>query len=307
MCELSIIIPVYGCKECLFELYHRTKGTMDKNSLEFELIFINDASLDNPWELLEELCKRDERVKALSLSRNFGQHYAITAGLENAKGNWIVVMDCDLQDQPEEIPKLLSKAHEGYDIVLAQRKIRQDNFIKKLFSKLYYKFLGYLTDTRQDHTVANFGVYHRRVITSILQMKDAIRYFPAMIRWVGFSTATIEVHHSERITGKTSYNLKRLLQLGTNVVLSFSEKPLRLVVRFGLIISVLSFFASILFLYKYFTGQVKVLGFTSLILSIWFFSGIIIFILGIIGLYLGKTFDRVKNRPVYIIDRKINI
>jgi len=305
--ELSVITPVYGCKECLYELYFRVSESIKPITADFEIIFIDDASPDNSWEFLTQLCQKDKHVKAIRFSRNFGQHYAITAGLEHATGNWIIVMDCDLQDRPEEIPRLYNKALEGNDIVLAQRKVRQDNIFRRLFSISFYKLLGFLTDTKQDHTIANFGIYKHQVIDSVLKMKDSIRYFPAMIQWVGFKSVVLEVDHSERFTGKTSYNLKQLLKLGTNVVLSFSEKPLILVARFGLLVSGLSFIAGIIFLIKYFSGEIEVLGFTSLILSIWFLSGIIIFILGIIGLYLGKTFDRVKERPVYIIKEKQNL
>ncbi len=305
--EISVITPVYGCKDCIYEFYFRVNKSITSISSNFEIIYVDDASPDKPWEVLTQICQNDKRVKAIELARNFGQHYAITAGLEHATGKWIVVMDCDLQDKPEEIPNLYKKAQEGFDIVLAQRKERKDGYFRKLFSIWFYKLLGFLTDTKQDHTIANFGIYNTEVIKSVMEMKDAIRYFPAMIQWVGFNSATLVVDHSERYTGKTTYNLKQLLKLGTNVVLSFSEKPLILVARFGLFVSIVSFIAGIIFLIKYFSGQIKVLGFTSLILSIWFLSGVIIFILGIIGLYLGKTFDRVKDRPLYIIKNKQNL
>ncbi len=305
--EISVITPLYGCKDCIYEFYYRVSEALKTVDSDYEIIYVDDSGPDKPWELLTQLCSKDKHVKAIELSRNFGQHYAITAGLEHAGGDWVVVMDCDLQDKPEEIPKLYKKALEGFDIVLAQRKLRKDNLLRRLFSAGFYKLLGYLTDTKQDHTIANFGIYKKRVIESVLKMKDAIRYFPAMIQWVGFTSTTVEVDHSERFTGKTSYNLKQLLRLGTNVVLSFSEKPLILVARFGLFISFISFISAVIFLIKYFTGQIEVLGFTSLILSIWFLSGIIIFILGIIGLYLGKTFDRVKERPLYLIKDKLNL
>ncbi len=305
--EISIITPVYKCKDCIYEFYYRICSTLEKITPHFEIIYINDNSPDRPWDFLLELSEKDKRVKAIDLSRNFGQHYAITAGLEYATGEWMVVIDCDLQDRPEEINNLYKKASSGYDIVLAKRKNRKDRLLKRVFSKVFYKLLGFLTDTKQDHTIANFGIYHRKVIDNILKMKDSIRYLPAMTQWVGFTRTTIEVQHSDRFSGKTSYNYKKLINLGTNVVLSFSEKPLLLVVRFGLLISVLSFLAGILFLFKYFMGQIKVLGFTSLLLSIWFLSGIIIFILGVVGLYIGKTFDRVKDRPLYIIKDKLNL
>ncbi len=305
--EISIVIPVYGCKDCIYEFYYRICESLKNLTTDFEILFVNDHSPDEPWGILHEIAEKDTRVKAIDLSRNFGQHYAITAGLEHATGEWIVVIDCDLQDKPEEIPKLYKQALKGYDIVLAQRKTRQDPILKRLFSKVFYKILGFLTGTKQDHSIANFGIYNQRVVKAILKMKDSIRYLPAMVQWVGFDATAIEVEHSERYSGKTSYSIKKLINLGTNVVLSFSEKPLLLVVRFGLLMSLLSFLTGIVFLIKYLLGQISVLGFTSLLLSIWFLSGIIIFILGIIGLYIGKTFDRVKNRPLYIVKNKLNL
>ncbi len=257
--KITVITPLYGCKDCIYEFYHRVTEVLKTISNDFEIVFVDDSGPDKPWDLLKQLCSSDTHVKAIGLSRNFGQHYAITAGLEHASGDWVIVMDCDLQDRPEEIPKLYKTALEGFDIVLAQRKLRKDNLFRRLFSVGFYKLLGYLTDTKQDHSIANFGIYKKQVIESVLKMKDSIRYFPAMIQWVGFTSTTLEVEHSERFTGKTSYNLKQLLKLGTNVVLSFSEKPLILVARFGLFISLISFIAAIIFLIKYFNGQIEVL------------------------------------------------
>jgi dolichol-phosphate mannosyltransferase len=274
---------------------------------DYEVIFVDDCSPDNAWDTIEQLTEKDERIKSIRFSRNFGQHYAITAGLEKAGGEWIVVMDCDLQDRPEEIPNFYRKALEGYDIVLGQRIYRQDSWLKKNFSKWFYNLLGYLTNTRQDYTIANFGIYHRKVIQSVLSMKDYIRYLPAMIRWVGFRYVAIEVKHSERTAGKTSYSIRKLIKLGTNVVLSFSEKPLHLVIQFGFMITSLSFLFGLIYLFRYFTGSITVLGFTSIFISIWFLAGIIILILGIIGLYIGKTFERAKDRPMFIIDKTRNI
>lgn len=305
--NISVIIPVYGCKTALVELYLQLVKVLNSITNGYEIIFVNDASPDGAWETIEDLSKKDNKVKGINFSRNFGQHYAIFAGLENCIGEWVVVMDCDLQDKPDEIISLYNKAKEGYDIVLGRRYQRQDNFIKRLFSKYFYKFLAYLTNTKQDSSVANYGIYHREVINTICKMQDSIKYFPAMVKWVGFNAISIDIEHSNRYDGKTSYSYRKLINLGLDVVLSFSDKPLRLTVKFGILISFLSILFAIYNLIKYLNGEILISGWTSLIMSIWFLSGIIIFIMGLIGLYIGKIFDRVKNRPVYVIREKINL
>lgn len=305
--QISIVVPVYGCKDLLSELYLRLSKVLVGITENYEIILVNDCSIDDPWQVISDFCQRDKRVKGINLSRNFGQHFAITAGLENCCGNWVVVMDCDLQDSPEEVANLYYKAIEGYDIVFAQRVMRSDGIIKKLFSKLFYKVLAYFTDTNQDHTIGNFGIYSNQAIQSVLSMHDRFRFFPTMIKWVGFKSTTIPVVHNERSMGKSSYSPKKLINLGLNTILTFSDKPLRLTVKLGLLLVLFSILYSIFNIYLYFTGQIVGLGWTSLIISIWFLSGTIIFILGIIGLYVGKTFDNVKNRPLYIIKDKINI
>jgi len=304
---LSVVTPVYGCSTYLFELYYRLVKTLETLSLDFEIIFVNDCSPDDSWTEIVKLCQKDNRVRGINLSRNFGQHYAITAGLDHCCGEWIVVMDCDLQDQPEEIIKLYSKALEGFEVVYGRRTIRKDNFIKVFLSKLFYKLLSYLTDTKQDSTIANFGIYHKNVIKAILNMGDSLRYFPTMVRWVGFNQTSIIIDHAERKDGKSAYSFKKLINLSLDVMLAFSDKPLRLTVKLGLLISFLSVLFACVFVIQYLLGDIKVVGFTSLIISIWLLSGIIIFIIGIVGLYIGKTFENVKKRPTFIVKELLNI
>jgi len=304
--KISVVIPVYGCNDLLAELYLRLSSILPKVSENYEIILVNDGGPDHSWLAISELCKKDKKVKGINLSRNFGQHIAISAGLEKSQGDWVVVMDCDLQDKPEEILSLYNKAQEGYDMVFAKREIRKDGFFKKLFSKLFYKVLGYLTDTQQDHEIANFGIYSRQTITSVLAMGDKFRFFPAMVKWTGFNHTSVEVQHDPRPAGKSSYSLKKLFTLGLNTILTFSDKPLRLTVKLGLIMVLFSVLFTAYNLYKYFSGQILELGWTSLIISIWFLAGVTIFILGIVGLYVGKTFDTVKNRPLYLVKNNLN-
>jgi polyisoprenyl-phosphate glycosyltransferase len=303
----SVVTPVYGCSTSLYELYRRLCLTLETITPSFEIIFVNDSSPDNSWKAIGEIIGKDKRVKGINLSRNFGQHYAISAGLTYAKGKWIVVMDCDLQDQPEEISKLYQKALEGYDVVYGYRNDRKDGFFKVILSKLFYRLFGYLTNTRQDSHIANFGIYGRKVIEAVLSMNDSLRYFPTMVRWVGFNQASVNVEHAERAEGKSSYSFVKLLRLSMDVILAFSDKPLKLTVKIGVGISFLALVSIGIVLMMYFTGRIEVLGYTSLIISIWLFSGIIIFFIGIVGLYIGKTFENVKKRPTFIVSDTINL
>jgi glycosyltransferase involved in cell wall biosynthesis len=304
--RLSIVVPVYYGATCMPELYRRLFAAAPTYFSEIELILVNDASPDDSWNEIKKLCAQDNRVKGINLSRNFGQHYAITAGLTEACGEWIVVMDCDLQDIPEEIPNLFNAAVSGgYDLIMAQRIERQDSWQKRLYSKLFYLMFSFLTDTRQDSSVANFGIYHHKVIAAILAMRDHIRYFPAMAQWVGFKRHYLPVKHAV-CNRKSSYSFIKMLKLAFNSMIAFSDKPLRLVVYLGLIISLASFCLSVYYFIMHFTGKIQVMGFVSIMLSIWLLGGIIIFILGITGIYIGKIFDRVKARPLFIITDKVN-
>lgn len=299
---LSIISPVYRAEFLLEELVERIKNSVETLEIDFEIILVNDHSPDQSWGKIVELSNKFTFVKGIKLSRNFGQHYAITAGLDHAKGDWVVVMDCDLQDRPEEIPNLLQKAEEGYDIVLARRTNRNDPYLKRLFSKYFYFILSYLTGTSFDFSVANFGVYSRKIILEFSKMRENIRVFPIMVNWMGFSTAKLEVQHDARAEGKSSYTYKKLLNLAIDIILAYSDKPIRITVKLGFFLSLFSFGFALFTLIRFLSGGILVSGYTSIIISISFFSGIVIMILGIVGLYIGKIFEGVKNRPLYIID-----
>jgi dolichol-phosphate mannosyltransferase len=305
--HISVVSPVYKAPKILPELVARLENSLNEITDSFEVILVDDGCPWDSWGVIEELVNRFHFVKGIKLSRNFGQHYAIIAGLENAKGDWVIVMDCDLQDQPEEIIKLYKKAieGEGFDAVLARRENRKDTFIKKTFSKIYSKIFNYLAGTKLTNEVGNFGLYSRKVIQSVLLINDYIKFFPLFVNFVGFKTTSISVDHSFRNSGKSSYDFCKLFNLAINSILSYSDKPLRISVIIGLTISIFTFTYGIVFLIRYLTGEVRVIGYTSIILSIWFLSGIIITIIGIVGIYLGKVFDQTKNRPVFIVDKII--
>lgn len=304
----SIVSPVYKAENLIHELITRLEIILSGISDRYEIILVEDGSPDGSWKIIEDLCKTNPKIKGIKLSRNFGQHYAITAGLDHVSGEWIVVMDCDLQDRPEEIPELYRTATEKqFDIVLAKREERRDTFVKRLSSKLFYGLLSYLTGTKQDASVANFGIYHKTVIESLQKLREPIRYFPTMIKWVGFQKTYITVEHGERFSGATSYNWKKLFALAIDIILANSDKPIRLIVKLGLLIAIFSFGVGLIMIYKYFTNQITVAGYTSILVSIWFIGGMILSVLGLIGLYIGKIFEGVKQRPIYIKAKELNI
>ncbi|MFC5190289.1 glycosyltransferase family 2 protein [Algoriphagus aquatilis] len=302
---LSIVSPVYKAEKQLPELVQRIKAAVSPISMDFEIILVEDASPDNSWSEIERLSELHPEIIGLKLSRNFGQHYAITAGLDQAKGEWVVVMDCDLQDRPEEIPPLLQKAQEGFDVVLARRANRQDGFLKKLSSKLFYRTLAWLTGSQQDETIANFGIYHQRVIRQITEMRESIRYFPTMVRWVGFRQTAIDVIHAANEDRGSSYNFKRLFNLALDIMLAYSDKPIRLTVKLGLLVAMTGFLFAIFTLVRYVQGQIIVAGYASLIISLWMLTGFLLVTLGMVGLYVGKTFEGVKKRPIYIVEKSV--
>ncbi len=299
---ISIVSPVYRAEKIVEKLVSEIQKTMVLMNVSFEIILVDDRSPDNSWLEMKRISLSFSEVKSIRLSRNFGQHPAIIAGLSHAQGEWIVVMDCDLQDQPKEIEKLFDKTKEGFDVVLARRANRKDGFFKKFSSKLFSKIYGFFTDTKYDNEIANFGVYHKKVIKAILEISDCIKFFPLFVDFVGYNSTSINVEHASRDSGETSYSFAKLVSLAFNSIISFSNKPLKIFVKFGLAISALSIFTGIYYIVEAYNNKIEVLGYTSIIVSIWFLSGIIITTIGITGIYVGKIFDQTKNRPVFIID-----
>lgn len=299
---LSIVSPIYKAENIVEKLVSEIEKEVSKLNITYEIILVDDRSPDGSWEKMKEIASQYNNIKIIRLSRNFGQHPAIMAGLSQVSGKWTVVMDCDLQDQPKEIIKLYNKAQEGFDVVLARRKERKDNFLKVLSSKIFSKVYGFFTDTKYDNEIANFGIYNKKVIQSILSISDYIKFFPLFVNFVGFNSTSIQVEHASRESGSTSYSFGKLVSLAFNSIISFSNKPLKIFVKFGMIISLLSIFVGVYYIFEAYNNKIEVLGYTSIIVSIWFLSGIIITTIGVTGIYVGKIFDQTKNRPPYIID-----
>lgn len=300
---ISVVVPVYKAENCLDELYQRIKLALESISQRFEIVLIEDCGGDNSWQVIERLALADSRVRGIQFSRNFGQHYGITAGLDICQGEWIVVMDCDLQDRPEEIPRLYAKAQEGYDVVLARRGTRCDPLLKRITSWLFYKAFSYLADIKYDGESGNFRIMSRKVVVNFRRMGEQLRFFGGLVQWMGFPTASIEVEHAERFEGQSTYTFAKLWKLAAETIIAHSDKPLRLAVRFGFIMAFFSFCYGAYILGRAMFYDSPIPGWSSLIVSLYFIGGIIIGILGILGIYLGKTFDESKKRPLYVISR----
>ena len=301
MPHISVVIPVFKAENCLDELYLRLKSSLESITDDFEIIMIEDCGGDGSWPIILELSSRDSRVKGIQFSRNFGQHYGVTAGLDYSKGDWVVVMDCDLQDRPEELPNLYHKALEGFDMVVGRRSSRQDTFFKKLGSKLFYRIFSYFTGSKIDNRIGNFGIYSRKVINNINRLREQNRSFGLFALWVGFKRVEIDIEHARRPYGKSSYTFVLLLDLAINSIVSYSNKLLLISVKLGLLLSATSLLYAFWLVLEYLVWSTPPAGWTSLIVSVYFTAGLIIGTIGIVGLYVGKMFDEVKDRPLYII------
>jgi glycosyltransferase involved in cell wall biosynthesis len=306
--RISVVTPAYRCTECLPELYRRLTAVLEGIDSNFEIVIVNDASPDRDWEVIQELARADRRIKGINFSRNFGQHHAITAGVDHASGDWIVVMDCDLQDQPEEILKLYRAATvEGYDVVFARRENRQDSFLKVLASRSFYLVLNMLADLRINPGISNFSIFSRRVADNYRRLREGSRSHGFTLLWCGFKIGYVNAVHATRFAGKTTYNLRRSVRLAIESITSQSNRPLRLSIQFGFAMATLAIgFACYLAVRKFFLGT-SVSGWTSTIVSLYFLGGLLIANMGIVGLYLGKVFDETKRRPIYIISDTLNI
>lgn len=303
---LSIVSPVYKAERIVPELVRRIVESVKTVTEDYEIILVCDGSPDNSWLAIKEECSKNEKVKGINLSRNFGQHYAITAGMRYAKGEWVVLMDCDLQDPPEEIPRLYAKALEGFDIVQSRRIHRKDGFLKRLSSVAFHVVFDWFSGMKTDNTISNLGVYSHKVIDAFNEMQETSRSFGTLLSYVGFRRCTIDVEHSDRFEGKSSYSFGKLMKLMFDITISNSNKPLRIITGAGFLFSLLAFLLALYNVLAYFLGINNLQGFTTTVFSIWFMGGMLMMVLGVLGLYIGKIFNQVKQRPLFIVDELIN-
>lgn len=299
--DISVVIPVYGCRAALEELHERLQKTLKSMNKSYEIILVNDNCPQNSWEVIKELCKKDPNVVGIELARNFGQIQAITAGLDYSTGEWVVVMDCDLQDRPEEIINLYNKAvKEDLDVVFARRKERKDGYFKILVSKIFYKIYSWASDGNYDPALCNFSISKRMVIDNYCKMRELHRAFVIYVKWLGFRQGVLDVEHNERKEGKSSYNFKKRMQMAMSILTSQSDKLLKFSVGLGAVTVVLSMVMILIIVIQFFTMHIQP-GWTSMIAAICLSTGLLMMCIGIVGIYVGNIFMQCKERPLYVV------
>jgi dolichol-phosphate mannosyltransferase len=302
MTMLSVVVPVYGCADCLVALHARLTASVAQITDRYEFVFVDDRSLDDGWSVLERLAAQDEHVRAFRLSRNFGQDAAITAGLAQAEGDWAVVMDCDLQEAPEDIPRLWAAAGEGYDVVRTTRRGWRHSAFRRWTSRTYRR-LTMETDVRPDYS--NLSLLSRRVIDAFLRLHDRDREYMIALDWLGFDSTAIEIEHHERHAGRSGYTMRRLFRVAIDGMFFRSTVLLRLVVLLGFVVALIGVVVAGFEVADYFIeAQKRVPGYTSLAVLLLVLAGFIIVSVGVVGLYVGRIFEQVKDRPLFLIDRQ---
>jgi dolichol-phosphate mannosyltransferase len=306
MTKLSVVIPVLNEETLIQELIDRVTLNCEKITNDYEVIIVDDGSVDGTWLKISDASKLNKKIKGLKFSRNFGHHYALTAGLHETIGEWVVVMDGDLQDRPEVIPYLYQESQKGYDVVFVSRKNRPEKIYYRALQKIFYWFLKSLSGLNFDSSQANFSIIHRKVVDAFKSFPENARFYGSTIMWLGFKRSKIFADHGKRLSGKPSYTIKKRLRLASDIILSFSERPLKFAIGVGVILSTISILVATWIIYAAITWGYSVTGWTSLIFSIFFFSGVILVFLGIIGIYLGRVFQEVKRRPLYVVSERLN-
>jgi dolichol-phosphate mannosyltransferase len=299
---LSVVVPVYGCADCLLALHARLTESVGQITDRYEFVFVDDRSVDDGWSVLQRLARQDPHVRAFRLSRNFGQDAAITAGLAEAAGDWAVVMDCDLQEAPEDIPRLWAAAGEGYDIVRTTRRGWRHSWFRRSTSRMYRR-LTQETDVRPDYS--NLSLLSRRVIDAFLRLRDRDREYMIALDWLGFDSTQIEIEHHDRHAGTSGYTLRRLVRVALDGMFFRSTVLLRLVVLLGFVIALIGVVVAVFEVADYFIeAEGRVPGYTSLAVLLLVLAGFIIVSIGVVGLYVGRIFEQVKNRPLFLIDQQ---
>jgi glycosyltransferase involved in cell wall biosynthesis len=305
---VSIVIPVFNEEENLPVLYERLSAVLKELAADYELLFVNDGSRDQSLALLKTCADRDAHISIIDLSRNFGHQLAVTAGLDHCRGDCAVIIDADLQDPPELIPELIAKWSAGYQVVYAQRvKRKGEHFLKVFTASIFYRLLKKLASIEIPLDTGDFRLIDRKVIDNLKAMPERNRFIRGMVSWIGLRQTSVQYVREERLSGETKYPLFKMIRFALTGLTSFSLVPLQLASLFGFLVSGISFLAGLYSIYlKIFTTQ-TIPGWTSLMIALLFLGGIQLITLGIIGEYVGRISEEVKQRPAYIIQDKINL
>mgnify|MGYP006077930809 CR=1 FL=1 len=306
---ISVVSPVYSAEGTVDELVRQLVNVFDGLKADYEIVLIDDCGPDKSWERIEVICANNPAVKGVKLSRNFGQHFAITAGLKIARGDFVVVMDCDLQDDPLYIPEMLEQAKQGNDIVYTLKTNRKHSYVKNLTANLFNRVFNWLIDNKNwksDNMIGSYSLLSRKVVDAFNNYKDYRRHYLMVLRWLGFQSTYVKVEHKERFAGTSSYNLSRLINHAIDGITSQSDKLLRLTVLLGIVLSLSAFTGATYIVVRSLFSSFKN-GWASLFVLVLFVGGLIILSVGISAIYIGKIFEQTKERPLYLIDKTLNL
>jgi glycosyltransferase involved in cell wall biosynthesis len=303
---LSVVIPVYNETELIEELIGRTNKVLLEMEISYEILLVDDGSVDDSWAKITSLKDRFPNLKSIKFSRNFGHHYAISAGLREVKGDFAVVMDGDLQDRPEVIPKLFQKIHEGFDVVFVARENRPESKLYLLLQRIYYFVLNTLSGLEFNPKYANFSIINRKVIDSFNLLSENTRFYGSSILWLGYRKGEVSAQHGTRFAGKPSYTISKRIRLAVDVIIAFSDRPLKFAIYLGITQALVSIIFVVNLVSKFFMGRNAVSIQELILASIFLSTGIIVLILGLIGIYIGRIYRETKMRPLFLISERID-
>ena len=306
MKTLSVVIPVYNETELIEELIGRTNKVLLEMEISYEILLVDDGSVDDSWSKITSLKARFPNLKSIKFSRNFGHHYAISAGLREVTGDFAVVMDGDLQDRPEVIPKLFQKIHEGFDVVFVARENRPESKLYLVLQRIYYFVLNTLSGLEFNSKYANFSIINRKVIDSFNLLSENTRFYGSSILWLGYKKGEVSAQHGTRFAGKPSYTISKRIRLALDVIIAFSDRPLKFAIYLGITQALVSIIFVVNLVSKYFLGSNSESIQEIILASIFLSTGIIVLILGLIGIYIGRIYRETKMRPLFLISERID-
>ncbi|RED56754.1 glycosyltransferase family 2 protein [Cohnella lupini] len=306
-CFLSVVVPMYNEEEVIEVTYRRLKAVLDQLGETYEIVFVNDGSRDRTADIVRRLCAADRSVKLVEFSRNFGHQIAVTAGMDHSGGRTVVLIDADLQDPPELIADMVARWREGYDVVYGKRIERKgESWFKKLTASMFYRLLRSMTSVNIPVDTGDFRLMDRKVCDALTSMRERSRFIRGMVSWAGFKQTSVDYVREERFAGETKYPLRKMIRLSLDAMTSFSTKPLKIASVLGFVLSAVGFVYLFVVLYQHFFTESTTQGWTSLIAISLLFHGITLSLLGVLGEYIGRTYEEAKGRPLYLVAEAIN-
>src|SRR4051812_41067853 len=307
MALISVVVPIFNEQENLPELRRRVSAALDSTGEPWELILVNDGSRDASPEMIRAYHEQDPRIKLIDLSRNFGHQPAVTAGIHHARGACVVLIDGDLQDPPEVIPEMVAKWKEGHKVVLGERRSRAEGGTRGVGFRLFYPIFRRISDLPSAPDAGIFGLMDRAVVNEFNKLPERNRFIPGLRSWLGFKQTSVLYDRQDRAAGKPKQTLRRLIRYAMDGMLSFSIKPLRVATYLGFLVSIASFGLGLFYIVTFFAWHKQVTGFTTTIVSVLFLGGVQLISVGILGEYIGRIYEELKQRPLYVVQEKLGI